>query len=126
LKLTPVFPQHLLVAGQFVGWAGIGQGTTCFQVWQQHFLLRVEHLGGFGHEMHAAEDDDGGCHLRGFPGQFQGIARDVREFLNLAFLVIVGEDRRPDLLFQPVDVGDDIAGNRRCNHVHFPCFLSVA
>ena len=92
LEAPAVDAQHLLIAGQLVGRAALGQAATGLQVGQQHALVGIEHLGRLGHEVDAAKDDGRGRDLGGGAGQFQAVAGEVGQLLDLAVLVVVGED----------------------------------
>ena len=50
--------------------------------------------------MDAAKDDGPGLHLGGRAGQLEAVAGEVGQFLDFAFLVIVGEDGGVFALFQ--------------------------
>ncbi len=55
-------------------------------------FLRAENLGRLAHEVDAAEGDDVSVGLGGFEAQAERVADKIREILNLAHLVVVGED----------------------------------
>jgi hypothetical protein len=78
------------------GAAGIGVG-------QDDDLTGIDDLGGFRHEMDAAEGDDIGVGLFGFVGQAEGVADEISDFLDVAGLVIVGQDEGIALFFEAQD-----------------------
>ena len=59
---------------------------------QQHGLLRRQHRGRLGHEVHAAEGDHLGVGLRGLLREPERVADEVGHVLHLGQLVVVGED----------------------------------
>ena len=86
-------------------WCTVGQGTTCFQVGQQHFFRGVEDLGCFGHKMHTRKNDDIGIGLAGLLCQSEAVANIIGHILDIGFLVIVCQDHCILLLFQPLILG---------------------
>ncbi len=83
--------------------AGAGVGN-------EHRFRGVQQLCGFGHEMHAGEDDDIGVHAHGFAGQSQAVAYDIGDAMeDFRGLVIMRQDDRVALALEAVD-GLDIAG----------------
>jgi hypothetical protein len=51
---------------QFVGWAGIGEGTSGLHIGNDDSLPRTEDLCGLTHEVNPAEDDHVGIGLGSF------------------------------------------------------------
>ena len=82
------------MAASSSSWGGhVGHGTARREIGEDDLLPRSgEHVRGFGHEVHAAEDDvfgvDGGC----LAGKFEAVADDVAEFDDRIGLVVVRED----------------------------------
>ena len=62
--------------------------------------------------MDAAEDDGVGLHLRGGAGQLQAVAGEVGQFLDVAFLVVVGQDGGVFLGFEVTDFVEEIGHQR--------------
>jgi hypothetical protein len=93
-----------LPAAQFIDIDGVGQGATGLGVGDQDPSGRGEQLGGFGHEVHPAEDDllvgDGG----GDPGEGQRIAHVIGNVLDLGQLVVVGQDHGAALAGEITDL----------------------
>ena len=100
-----------------------GERAAGGEIGEQHRLLRREHRGRLGHEVHAAEDDDVGFRLRGFARQAERVADEVGDVLHLGALVVVRQDdgvalagERLDLALQLGDqlfAGPDVrVGNR--------------
>jgi hypothetical protein len=81
-----------LVASQLVGRAAISQAASGQEVGQQDALFGIEDLGRFGHEVDAAKDDGRGLNLHGRAGEVETVAGVVGDGLNLAFLIVVGEN----------------------------------
>jgi hypothetical protein len=87
--------------------AAVDEGAAGIAVRDDDGAGGIEGLGGFGHEPDAAEGDDFAVEFPGFAGEFEAVADDVGEFLDLGFLVVVGEDDRVALALQREDlVGD--------------------
>ena len=98
--------------GEAIRGAGVRQGAASLQVRQQHGLLRAEDLGDLGHEVHPTEDDDvriGGGRL---PGEFQRVADEISDVLDLRLLVVVGQDHGIALPFQRGDCLREIPVSR--------------
>jgi len=92
-----------LRAGDHVGHGAPGAG-----VGHQHGLVRIQDRRGFGHEMHAAEHDDGGVDFGGLAGEFEGIAREVGDVLHVGHLVVVREDDGLAFDLEFLDFGDEV------------------
>ena len=93
-----------------VGRAAVGQRAAGVQVGNDDALGGVEDLGGFGHEVDAAEGD----HLRVGPGgglaELQAVAYEVGQVLDLGILVVVGEDDGVALGAQAGDLRRQVQG----------------
>ena len=113
LERAAVGAEPLLVALQFVRRARVHEAAPGLEVGQQHRLRRVQHLGGFGHEEHAAEHDHRRIDLGGLAGELQAVAGDVGERLDLALLVVVGQDGGPELLLEVENFGGHVVENSR-------------
>ena len=59
----------------------------------------IEHLGGFGHEPHAAECDHIAFEVARLARQFQAVAHGVGKLLDLRLLVVVRQQDRLAALF---------------------------
>ena len=65
-------------------------------------MRRRQHVGAFGHEVHAAEDDELGFGmLRHLAGQAEGIADVVGELDDLIALIVMAEDDQRDCRAPP-------------------------
>lgn len=104
LEIVPFRAKFLLVRGEFVGRATVGQRATGLQVGHQHPLVRAEDLGRFPHEVNAAEDDRAGRHGRGVARELQAVAGEVGDFLQVAVDVEVRQNDRVFLFFESVDL----------------------
>ena len=82
----------LLVGGEFAGVARFGEGAAGVEIGQEDFFVGVDDLGGFGHEVDAAEEDDVGLGGLGLVGEAEGVADVIGHFLDFAVLIIMGED----------------------------------
>ena len=58
--------------------------------------------------MHAAKDDGLGGHGRGGPGQLEAVAGKVGQFLDIAFLIVVGENRSVGAFLERKDFVDNV------------------
>ncbi len=67
--------------------------------------------------MDAAEDDGPGLHPGGGAGELEAVAGEVGEFLDVTFLVVVGEDRGVLFALELLDFLNDV------EHGRDPCFL---
>ena len=69
----------------------VGHGAAGGQVGQDHALVRRgQDVGGLGHEVDAAEDDELGIVAAGrLLGELEGVAGDVGELDDLVALVVV-------------------------------------
>ncbi len=92
-----------------------GQGAPGFQIREEDGFVRGKDGRGFGHEVHAAKDDDLGRGLGRLVGQKQGIPHDVGDVLNLRAFVIVGQNHGVSNFLEPLDFGDDV-GRRGGGH----------
>jgi hypothetical protein len=61
----------------------------------------------------AAEGDDVGVGFFGFVGEAEGVADEIGDFLDVAGLVVVGEDDGVALFFEAQDFVLDGRGRRR-------------
>ena len=95
---------------QFVGWAGIGEGTSGLHVGDHDGLGGAQDLGRLTHEVDAAKDDDIGIGLGGFLTQAEGIPDKVRNLLDLLDLVVVRENNGIPLLLQPENLCGKVGG----------------
>ena len=84
-----------------VGRAAVGKRAAGVQVGQQDQLVRVDNLGGLGHEVDAAEDDHVGIGLRRRLRQRQAVADMVGQILNLGVLIVMRQNDGVQLLFKP-------------------------
>jgi hypothetical protein len=75
----------------------VRHGTAGRQVGKQDFLVRrAQDVGAFGHEVHAAEDDElRGTAARRRARQLERIADEVRELDDLVALIVMPEDHSP-------------------------------
>ena len=74
------------------GGAGLLERATGVGVGQDDDLAGVHDLGGFRHEVDAAEDDDIGVGGLGLIGEAERVADVVGDILDVAGLIVVGED----------------------------------
>ena len=102
---------HHLVAGvgvdeglELVRRAVVGEGAAGLQIGQHHDLVGVHDLRRLRHEVHAGEDDDLGVGLRGFLAQAQAVPHVVGDVLDVALLVVVGQDDGLALVLEPLDL----------------------
>ena len=91
--------------------AALHQAATGLAIGHHDGAGRVQHLGGFRHEPDAAEGDHVAREIARLAGQFQAVADDVGQFLNLRFLVMMRQQNRAALLLQFQNlVGDGSGG----------------
>ena len=85
-----------------------GQGTSGARVRDQHSFMRAKQLRGFGHEMHAALNNNIGINERRLLGQIEAIAHHIgHAVINFRRLVIMCQNHRVTLFFQLI-YGADI------------------
>jgi hypothetical protein len=91
----------------------VGHGAAGAHVGKEDVLVVAgEDVGGFGHEVDAAEDDVLGLgELGGFAGELEGVADDVGEADDIILLVVVAEDDEAvaKLGFAGGDAVDEVA-----------------
>jgi hypothetical protein len=105
-----------LERGEGGGRCPIGEAATGGKVREENLASGVEDLRRLGHEVNAAEDDDlrlGAC---GFLRQREAVADEISDVLDLALLVVVGEDDRVELLLQREDRRLELCGGGRERH----------
>ena len=99
--------EFLLEGAHIGGGNAAGQRTAGVRGGEQHRLLWVENLGGFGHKLDATEDDDRLLGLRGHPAQRQRIADKIGNRVKERRLhIVMAQDDRILLNFQPIDFID--------------------
>ncbi len=82
----------------------LGKAAAGAHVGDEHGLFRIQQLGGLGHEVHAALDDDFLVHHGRLAGELQRIADDVgNAMVDFRRLVIMRQDDRVALLLELVD-----------------------
>ena len=95
----------------------VGHRAAGGEVGEDHLLARRgEDVGGLGHEVDAAEDDELRVRARGcVAGQLEGVAGDVGELDDLVPLVVVAEDEDPlaQRLLGRARPGDQVGVGRR-------------
>ena len=90
---------------QFVGWAGIGEGTSGLHIRNDDSLPRTEDLGRLTHEVDPAEDDHVGISLGSFLTQAEGVSHEIGDLLDLLDLVVMRQDYGIPLLLQAENLG---------------------
>ncbi len=90
------------------GTAGFLERTSGLGVWNQHSAGRSQNLGHFAHEAHAAKDDDVGLGSGGLARQIEGIAHEIGKILDLALLIVMGENHGVAFTAQTVDTSAKI------------------
>ena len=97
-----------------IGRAAVGERAAGLHVGHHHDLVGVQDLRGLGHEVHAGEEDDVGVRLLGFLRELERVAEEVGDVLDVALLVVVGEQDRVALALEAADlvfeVGRDVPG----------------
>ena len=96
-NLRPFVAEHLLVAGELVGRAAIGQAAAGLQVGQQHRLVGLSILAVSAMKWTPQKTMVGRFDLGRVAGQLEAVAGEVGQLLDLAVLVVVGEDGGADL-----------------------------
>jgi hypothetical protein len=97
-----------LPRGELVGGATIGKRAAGAHVGHHHRLVGVQYLGRFGHEVHARKADHVGVGLGCGLRELQRIADEVGDVLDLAVLVVVGQQHGVALFFQARDLGFEV------------------
>ena len=75
---------------------------------QPDSLFAVQHLGGFSHEVNAAEKNGRRLHRRGITSQFQAVTDKIGHVLNFAINVVMREDADVFVAFELLDFLDQI------------------
>ncbi len=106
---------QLVPAGvDVLGVGHVGHGAAGGHVGEDDLLVGLgEDVGGLGHEVDTAEDDELGLWLLGGPlGQVEGVAAEVGELDDVLALVVVAEDDAAlaEVLSGGGDAGDDLRG----------------
>jgi hypothetical protein len=71
----------------------VGHGTAGVQIGENGYLAgTAQHVGAFGHEMHAAKDDVLAGGFGGFLGEFVRVSAEIGEADYFIALVVVAED----------------------------------
>lgn len=83
-------------------------GAAGVFVGDEDSLCGSKNFSGFGHEVHAAEDNDIGVGSGGFTGEVKGVTNEVSDVLNFGTLVVVSEDDGVALRAEGVDAFDDV------------------
>ena len=89
-------------------------------VGQDDDLLGAEDLGGVGHELHPAENDDIGIGLGGLLAQFEAVADEIGKVLDIGGLVVMRENDRVLLLAKAIDLGEQVLAGGQvglCGHL---------
>ena len=97
---------------ELVGRAAVLEAASGVHVGQDDGLLRREDFRRLRHEANAAEGDHLGVGLRRLARQIEAVADEVREVLDLRLLVIMREDHRVALAFQPLDLGEQVEASQ--------------
>ena len=97
-----LFERRQLARGDHVGhWAaGVGVG-------HEDLFVGREDRGGFGHEMHAAKDDDLSVGRGGLAREAEAVADVIADVLDLAALVVVHQDDGVALTAEFIDALED-------------------
>ena len=96
---------------ELVGRAAVGERAAGLQIGDHDRALGVQDLRRLGHEVDAAEGDHVALDLLRGLRELERIADEVREILDLGFLVVVGEDHRVALALHARDRGLEIDGD---------------
>ena len=110
VRIAPFVSPHLFRR------AALHQAATGLKIGQNHDSRRVQNLGCFRHEEHAAKGDHVALEILRAPGQFQTVAHHIRKFLDFRILVMMRQDHGLAILLQ---VGDLFHNRRRGNHVDY-------
>ena len=107
-----------LPRAQLVGSDRVGERAAGREVGDQDRLVRAQHRGRLGHEVHAAERDRRGARAGGLLRQAERVAGVVRDVLDLGQLVVVREDHGVALAGELAHLGlelrDVVELQRRC------------
>src|SRR5260370_934092 len=114
-SMASVPPTKSLCSLVLAGHSGRARVSACGGFF--FMASRGEDLGRLGHEMDPAENDDRVGAPGGGPGQVQAVAGKVGQFLDFAFLVIMGQEGRVVAGLEFLNFGDDVL------HGGVPCFL---
>ena len=94
-----------LPGAQLLGRDRVGQRAARVEVGDQHGLVGREDRRRLGHEVHAAEGDDGLVDRRRAWDEAERVAHVVGDVLDLGQLVVVGQDDRVALAGERADLG---------------------
>ena len=95
-------------SAEFLRRAGVLEAAPRVHVGQDHGLLGREDLGGVGHELDPAKGDHVRVRRCRLAREFEAVAHEVGDVLDVGRLVIMREDHRVALLAQAVDLGQQI------------------
>jgi hypothetical protein len=98
-----------LPGAQLLGRDAVGQRAAGVEVRDEHALVGAQDRRRLGHEVHAAEGDDGGVGLGRLLGEAERVADVVGYVLDLRTLVVVGEDHGVALTGERTDLGLQLA-----------------
>ena len=108
--------------GEGSGVARIGQRTARLGAGDQHLLVRAEHLGRLGHEVHPREEDHVGFDRLRLDGERQRVAQEVGHGLHLGRGVVVRQNHGVLLALEFPDAAGEGGG---VFHVHLLFFLFI-
>ena len=93
---------------ELFGRAAVFKAAPRVHVGQDHDLVGREDLGGIGHELDAAKGDHVGVGRRRLAAEFEAVAHEVGNVLDVRRLVIMRKDHRVAFFAQAVDLGQQI------------------
>ncbi len=91
-----------------VGGTSVGEGAARGHIGDDNEPAGIQDLGRLGHEHHAGEDDHIGVGLCGGLSEGEAVADMIGQVLDLAVLIVVGEDHGPPLFAEAGDLGEEI------------------
>lgn len=110
LEIASLLAELLLKRLKLTWRATVGQRASGQHVGNEHSLLRIHDLGRLAHEVHAGKNDGGVGDAGGIASQFEAVSGEIRNVLDLAINVEVGEYCGVPLAFQDLDFLHQIQG----------------
>ena len=111
LKLSAVVAEHFLVAGELVGRTAVGEAAAGLQIGQQDALVGLSILAVSAMKWTPQKTIVGVVTVVAARASLQAVAGEVGQFLDLAVLVVMGQDRGVLFFLEFADFGGDVVND---------------